>query len=46
MDLEYPLRGWEQYDCVRKHLGKPVAATPRQSSDNPVMDAIREALGN
>src|SRR5262245_1524582 len=47
VDLEYPLRGWEQYDCVRKYLGKPVRpATERASSDNPVMDAIKEALGN
>ena len=47
VDLEYPLRGWEQYDCVRKSLGKPVrAASERQPSENPVMDAIKEALGN
>ena len=26
VDLDYPLRGWEQYDCVRKYLGKPVRA--------------------
>jgi TRAP transporter TAXI family solute receptor len=47
VDLEYPLRGWEQYDCVRKYLGKPIR-TPaeRQASTNPVMDAIKEALGN
>ena len=24
VDMEYPLRGWEQYDCVRKYLGKSV----------------------
>ena len=47
VDLDYPLRGWEQYDCVQKHLGKPVRALPdRTSSANPVMDAIKEALGN
>ena len=47
VDLEYPLRGWEQYDCVRKYLGKPARpATERQASTNPVMDAIKEALGN
>jgi len=46
VDLEFPLRGWEQYDCVRKYL-KPTAtvAAPRKSSEiNPVMDAIREML--
>ena len=31
VDLNYPLRGWEQYDCVRKYLGKPVA-TPGPST--------------
>lgn len=47
VDLDYPLRGWEQYDCVQKHLGKPVRAVPeRAASANPVMDAIKEALGN
>jgi TRAP-type uncharacterized transport system substrate-binding protein len=47
VDLEYPLRGWEQYDCVRKYLGKPVrVSTEHTASANPVMDAIKEALGN
>jgi TRAP transporter TAXI family solute receptor len=45
VDLNYPLRGWEQYDCVRKMLGKPApaAAKPR-SALNPVFDAIKGAL--
>jgi len=47
VDLEYPLRGWEQYDCVRKYLGKPVNQTvDRSGSSNPVMDAIKDALNN
>ena len=47
VDLNYPLRGWEQYDCVRKYLGKSVPATaaPGQPrSQNPVFDAIKGAL--
>jgi TRAP transporter TAXI family solute receptor len=47
VDLNYPLRGWEQYDCVRKALGKaaPAASAPAQrSSPNPVFDAIKGAL--
>jgi TRAP transporter TAXI family solute receptor len=45
VDLEYPLRGWEQYDCVRKHLGKSTSApTRRSSASNPVMDAIKQML--
>ncbi len=22
VDLDAPVRGWEQYDCVRKHLSR------------------------
>jgi TRAP transporter TAXI family solute receptor len=47
VNLEFPLKGWEQYDCVRKYLQKSVArpAGPQKSSEiNPVMDAIREML--
>ena len=48
VDLNYPLRGWEQYDCVRKYLGKAVPATPapgqQRSGQNPVFDAIKGAL--
>ncbi len=46
VDLDFPLKGWEQYDCVRKYL-KPTArvAAPQKGSEiNPVMDAIREML--
>ena len=48
VDLNYPLRGWEQYDCVRKYLGKPVAGavsgSPTRSAGNPVFDAIKSVL--
>jgi TRAP transporter TAXI family solute receptor len=47
VDLNYPLRGWEQYDCVRKYLGKaaPATAAPAQrNTQNPVFDAIKGAL--
>jgi len=50
VDLNYALRGWEQYDCVRRALGKaplPAAArTGTPGSSNPVSDAIKNALGN
>ena len=49
VDINYPLKGWEQYDCVRKYLGKsvePQAATERPASGNPLMDAIKQALGD
>jgi TRAP transporter TAXI family solute receptor len=48
VDLNFPLRGWEQYDCVRKYLGKtsaPAAAgTAKRGGQNPVFDAIKGAL--
>jgi uncharacterized protein len=47
VDLDFPLKGWEQYDCVRKYLRAgavtPPAATSK-SEINPVMDAIRQML--
>jgi uncharacterized protein len=47
VDLNYPLRGWEQYDCVRKALGKAPAAAgapAQRNTQNPVFDAIKGAL--
>jgi len=47
VNLEFPLKGWDQYDCVRKYLQKPTArvSSPQKSADiNPVMDAIRDML--
>lgn len=48
VDLEFPLKGWEQYDCVRKYLGKRTASpspAPRGPKTNPVMDAVKQMLG-
>ena len=47
VDLNFPLKGWEQYDCVRKYLGKAgePTTTTRSSGSNPVMDAIKQILG-
>jgi uncharacterized protein len=50
VDLEYPLKGWEQYDCVRKALGKPAASTVKETRSpnrgNPVVDAIKQLMGD
>jgi len=46
VDFDFPLKGWEQYDCVRKYLSKPAPAPAKgKASANPVMDAIKEILG-
>jgi len=45
VDFNYSLRGWEQYGCVRKYLGKPAADTSKRSpEENQVWRAIKEAL--
>jgi TRAP transporter TAXI family solute receptor len=46
VDVDAPLKGWEQYDCVARFLRKPGAPAPvaRTQGLNPVMDAIKEML--
>ena len=45
VDLEYPLKGWEQYDCVKKYLVKKPKAAPKPSVDiNPILEAVKEIL--
>lgn len=49
VDLEYPLKGWDQYDCVRRYLKKPLprtAAGSAAASPNPVLEAIKKILGD
>lgn len=42
VDLDYPLKGWEQYDCVKKQIVKETA--PRRGEINPVLEAIKGIL--
>ena len=44
VDLNYRLKGWEQYDCVRKRLARQPSAAPRPE-DNPVLRAMKRVLG-
>jgi uncharacterized protein len=48
VDLNYPLKGWEQYDCVRKYIGTtagaPATAAKPAASENPVFNAIKGLL--
>ncbi|MGH7407511.1 MAG: TAXI family TRAP transporter solute-binding subunit [Candidatus Methylomirabilales bacterium] len=47
VDLEYSLKGWEQYDCVKKYLRKPTRVVAEQESPiNPVLEAIKQVLGD
>ncbi len=46
VDLEYPLKGWEQYECVTNFQGKSKKTTkPNKSKDiNPILEAIKKIL--
>ncbi len=46
VDLNYPLKGWEQYDCVKKHLKTSKTASREKSQlINPVLEAIKDMFG-
>jgi uncharacterized protein len=47
VDLEYAVKGWEPYDCVRKYVGQPAdGGSPAASAGdrNPIADAIKDVL--
>lgn len=41
VDLDYPLKGWEQYDCVQKYQ---VGGKQPSKESNPVFEAIKDML--
>ena len=43
VDLNYTLKGWNQYDCVKRHLGTFVQKK-EPARLNPVLDAIKGML--
>ena len=46
VDLNFPLKGWEQYDCVKKYLAKqPRPQRGKPSEINPILQAVKEILG-
>jgi TRAP transporter TAXI family solute receptor len=45
VDLNYPLKGWQQYDCVQKYLGKKKKIQRRKpAAINPVLEAIKSMM--
>ena len=49
VDLRFPLKGWEQYDCVARYLrkpGQPVLSSTTPGLSNPVMEAIKNLLND
>jgi hypothetical protein len=45
VDLDYPLKGWQQYDCVRSRLQKTRYTRRPPAEINPIMEAVRDMLG-
>jgi hypothetical protein len=49
VELDRPLVGWEQYDCVQKHLarqpGQPSSRRTAASERDPVAESIKGILG-
>jgi TRAP transporter TAXI family solute receptor len=47
VDLNFPLKGWEQYDCVKKYLAKQSPASKKPVADlNPILEAVKDILGH
>jgi uncharacterized protein len=45
VDIDFPLKGWEQYDCVQQSLGRSVPQETQPPAEiNPVLDAIKRML--
>lgn len=44
VDLDYPLKGWTQYDCVQKYLKKYPEEIEEPMEKNPLLEAIKEIL--
>ncbi len=45
VDLNYKLKGWEQYDCVKRKLRTEAPAAQKSpASVNPVLKAIKDVL--
>lgn len=51
VDLDFPLKGWEQYDCVRNQLQEASLApkaiqknNPIPQEYNPILNAIKEIM--
>ena len=46
VDLNYPLRGWEQYDCVKKFLVKRAQPPKKRTTEiNPILKAVKDIMG-
>ena len=45
VDLDYPLKGWDQYDCVKKYRrNRDFEESSKPMEKNPLLDAIKDIL--
>ncbi len=44
VDLDYPLKGWDQYDCVKRYRNITSGGNEEPMEKNPLLDAIKEIL--
>ncbi|MGD9308294.1 MAG: TAXI family TRAP transporter solute-binding subunit [Desulfosarcina sp.] len=45
VDLNYPLRGWDQYDCAKKYITRKSRSDKQPSTEiNPILEAVKEIL--
>lgn len=45
VDLEFPLKGWEQYDCVKSRLQHRRVVNKSAAELNPILKAVKDILG-
>jgi uncharacterized protein len=45
VDLDYPLKGWEQYDCVKSRLQHKRVVNKSAAEINPILKAVKDILG-
>ena len=45
VDLEFPLKGWEQYDCVKSRLQHKRVVRESAAELNPILKAVKDILG-
>jgi len=45
VNLDYPLKGWEQYDCVKNRLVKIRSYKKSPAEVNPILKAVKDILG-
>jgi TRAP transporter TAXI family solute receptor len=46
VELDVPVKGWEQSDCVRKYVGSPARTGSRRDEPDPLAEMVKEAFGN